>query len=75
MADWLYQASRFYQNDSGTFGRSAPYATLGLGGILELTRSIDLHVGVANLLDRSYFLVEGYPEAGRNAYVNLRLRF
>jgi iron complex outermembrane receptor protein len=75
MADWLYQASRFYQNDAGTFGRSAPYATLGLGGILELTRSIDLHVGVANVLDRSNFLVEGYPEAGRNAYVNLRLRF
>jgi len=30
---------------------------------------------MGNLFDRNYFLIEGYPEPGRNGYVNLRYRF
>jgi iron complex outermembrane recepter protein len=30
---------------------------------------------VKNLFDRNYYYQEGYPEPGRNWYVNLRYRF
>jgi iron complex outermembrane receptor protein len=75
MADLLYESSRFYQNDAGTFGRAGAFASVNLGGTVHLTRQVDLEAGLGNLFDRNYFLVDGYPEIGRNAYVNLRLRF
>jgi iron complex outermembrane receptor protein len=31
--------------------------------------------GIKNLLDRDYSYTAGYPEAGRNWYLNLRYRF
>jgi iron complex outermembrane receptor protein len=34
-----------------------------------------LEGGVNNILDRNYSLVEGYPEPGRNYFVNLRYRY
>jgi iron complex outermembrane receptor protein len=75
MADLLYESSRFYQNDAGTFGRAGAFASVNLGGSIPLTRNFEIEAGMVNLLDRSYFLVEGYPEAGRSAFVNLRFRF
>ena len=48
---------------------------LGFGGSVQLTRRAGLRAGVDTLLDRNYSLVDGYPEEGRNAYVNLRFRF
>jgi hypothetical protein len=38
-------------------------------------RGVELQVGLNNLLDRNYVLVQGYPGAGRNFYTNLRYRF
>ena len=75
MADLLYESSRFYQNAAGTFGRAGAFASANLGGSLHLTKNVDLEAGLGNLLDRNYYLVEGYPESGRNAYVNLRFHF
>lgn len=75
LADLLYESSRFYQNDAGLFGRSGPYTLLGLGTNIQLGRRWNLQAGAGNLLDRNFFLVDGYPEPGRNAYVSLRFRF
>lgn len=75
LADLRYEAGRFYQNDAGTFGRASQFATVGLGGTARMYRQIDLQAGINNLLDRNYFLVDGYPESGRTFYVNLRYRF
>ncbi|MCI0389583.1 MAG: TonB-dependent receptor [Acidobacteria bacterium] len=37
--------------------------------------NIELQGGINNLFDRNYSLFEGYPEAGRNLFVNVRYRF
>lgn len=75
MADLRYEAGRFYQNDAGRFGRASNYAVVDFGGSVRLYRRAELQAGVQNALDRNYFLVDGYPEAGRTAFVNLRYRF
>lgn len=75
MADIHYEAGRFHQNEAGRFLRSSRFVNVGLGGTLRLSRAAELQTGIGNLFDRNYFLVDGYPEAGRNGYVNLRYRF
>ncbi len=75
LADIRYEGGRFFQNDGGRFGRASNFAAVGLGGMVKLYRQVELQAGVNNAADRLYFLVDGYPEAGRNAYVNLRYRF
>jgi iron complex outermembrane receptor protein len=51
------------------------YATVDLGVIAPLARGIAVQAGVKNLLDRNYYYTAGYPEEGRNWYLNLRYRF
>jgi iron complex outermembrane receptor protein len=38
-------------------------------------RSISLNAGINNILDANYSLLEGYPEPGRNYFVNLSYAF
>lgn len=75
LADARYEGGRCYQNDAGSFGRASRFASIGIGGSARLHKQVELQVGIDNLPDRNYFYVEGYPEAGRTAYVNLRYRF
>jgi iron complex outermembrane recepter protein len=75
MADFGYEGGRFYQNEGGRFGRASNFARMGLGATARIYRQVELQAGIHNALDRNYFLVDGYPEAGRTAYVNLRYRF
>jgi iron complex outermembrane receptor protein len=75
LADIRYEAGRFNQNDAGTFLRAPQFAAVGVGGTARIYRQAEVQVSVQNLFDRNYFLVDGYPEAGRTAYVNLRYRF
>jgi iron complex outermembrane receptor protein len=51
------------------------YATVDLGVVAPLARGVSAQAGVKNLLDRNYYYTAGYPEEGRNWYVNLRYRF
>lgn len=74
-ADLLYEGGRWNQNDAGRTLRAPSFATVGIGGSGRLYRSVELQAGLNNLLDRNYFYVQGYPEAGRNFYANLRYRF
>ncbi len=75
IADLRYEGGRFYQNDGGHFGRASNFASVGFSGSTRLYRQAELQAGIDNALDRNYFLVDGYPEAGRTLYVNLRYRF
>lgn len=75
LADLRYEGGRYYQNDGGRFGRASNYAVAGFGGSARLYRQIELQAGIQNAFDRNFFLVDGYPEAGRTASVNLRYRF
>lgn len=51
------------------------FATVDLGGTVQLYKGTSLQLGVKNLLDRNYFYVLDYPEEGRNWYLNLRYQF
>jgi iron complex outermembrane receptor protein len=51
------------------------FATMGLGGTMPLYKGATLQAGVKNLFDRNYYYVLGYPEEGRNWFVNMRYRF
>lgn len=75
LGDLGYEGGRFYQNEGGRFGRAPSFARAGLSASARLHRQLELQTGLQNAFDRNYFLVEGYPEAGRTAYINLRYRF
>lgn len=75
LADLRYEGGRYYQNDGGRFGRASDYAVTGVGGSVRLYRQLELQAGMENAFDRDFILVDGYPEAGRTAYVSFRYRF
>lgn len=74
-ADHTYEGGRWNSNDAGRVQRAPSFAATGIGGSVRFFREAELQAGVNNLFDRNYYLVQGYPEAGRNVYVNLRYRF
>lgn len=73
--DLTYEGGRWNSNDAGRVLRAPSFAGVGLGGTARVWRATELQAGINNLLDRNYFYVQGYPEAGRTSYVNLRFRF
>lgn len=64
---------------SSTSPRYRPFSTclstVELNGSVPFYRTATLQTGVKNLLDRNYFFTPGYPQEGRNWYLNLRYRF
>jgi iron complex outermembrane receptor protein len=65
-----------YSSSSPFFAPFAEsYATVDVGVIAPLARGVSAQAGVKNLLDRNYYYTAGYPEEGRNWYLNLRYRF
>jgi len=55
------------------FGES--FATTDLGIVTPVWRGATLHMGVKNVFDRNYYYSAGFPESGRNWFLNLRYRF
>ncbi|HLI84910.1 MAG TPA: TonB-dependent receptor [Bryobacteraceae bacterium] len=51
------------------------YATTDIGAIAPVRGGISVQAGIKNLFDRYYFYTAGYPEIGRNWFLNLRYRF
>jgi iron complex outermembrane receptor protein len=50
-------------------------ATEDLGVVIPIRAKFNAQAGVRNLLDRNYYYTAGYPEEGRNWFVNLRCHF
>jgi iron complex outermembrane receptor protein len=81
VASVLYEAGVLYQNDGGNNTTLRPplaapkFATVDLGGSTPIYKGVNFQAGVKNLFDRYYWYQEGYPEEGRNWYLNLRYRF
>ncbi|MCC6600438.1 MAG: TonB-dependent receptor [Crocinitomicaceae bacterium] len=69
LASVEYNSSR-YSTSYGTQADSFTIVNSAISG--NLWKYLSLEVGVNNLFDKYYGLVEGYPEEGRNYYVTLR---
>jgi len=50
-------------------------ASFDLAAMVPIRTRFEAQTGVRNLLDRNYFYTAGYPEEGRNWFLNLRYRF
>jgi iron complex outermembrane receptor protein len=75
LATARYESGTITSNDSGLVVPASKFGTLDLGGVIPIQPGFILQAGVKNLFDRDYYYQEGYPEAGRNWYANLRYRF
>jgi iron complex outermembrane receptor protein len=51
------------------------FATVDLATVVPIRSKFSVQAGAKNLLDRNYFYTAGYPEEGRNWFLNLRYRF
>ncbi len=70
-----YESGRIDTDNSGNLVPASNYATIDFGGIIPVVGGMDLQAGVKNLFDRLYYYREGFPQAGRNWYFNMRYRF
>jgi iron complex outermembrane receptor protein len=64
-----------YRNPPENLAFSSSYGTVDLGGVVPIHAGFSVQAGVRNLFDRNYYYTAGYPEAGRNWFVNARYRF
>jgi iron complex outermembrane receptor protein len=62
-------------SDNGLPLPEAAFTTFDIGAVVPIRSRATMQVGVKNLLDRDYYYWEGFPEAGRNGYVTLRVAF
>ncbi|MEG6509385.1 TonB-dependent receptor [Methyloligella sp. 2.7D] len=66
---------------SGALPRTPNYASLGSYALVNLqaeyrySDTVTVGLGATNLLDQNYELTEGFPEAGRMFYANLKATF
>jgi iron complex outermembrane receptor protein len=51
------------------------FASTDLGVVSPIWKGATLHLGVKNVFDRNYYYNAGFPEAGRNWFLNLRYTF
>jgi len=51
------------------------FATVDLGATIPIRERFNAQVGIKNAFDRMYYFTAGYPEEGRNWFLNLRYRF
>ena len=75
LASVRYESGTIYTNDSGFPKPASRFATADLGGVFPISGAASVQVGVKNLFDRNYYYQEGFPEAGRNWYFNMRYQF
>jgi iron complex outermembrane receptor protein len=70
-----YQSGAVGMSDNNLPLPVAKFATLDIGASVPIHAGMSLQAGVSNLLDRSYYYWEGFPEAGRNWYLTFRYKF
>jgi iron complex outermembrane recepter protein len=69
------EAGRRTMNEAGTYYNVPSFSTTSLKAAWTVHRALDLEIGVLNLFDRSYWMMDGYPEAGRTVLATARCRF
>jgi outer membrane receptor protein involved in Fe transport len=51
------------------------FGVADLGVVAPIWKGATVHAGVKNVLDRNYYYNAGFPEAGRNWFLNFRYSF
>ena len=51
------------------------FATMDLLALAPIAHGVSIQAGIKNVFDKDYAYTAGYPEAGRNAFLNLRWHF
>lgn len=70
-ASWRYS----YSDGRGTSRTLPGYTTFDLKASIKLPKGITISAGLENAFDKNYSLGEGYPEAGRSWFTNVRYAF
>jgi iron complex outermembrane receptor protein len=61
---------------STSYGAAAgDFAVFNATASYHIWKYFSIEGGVNNIFDRNYSFVEGYPEPGRNYFINLRYRY
>jgi iron complex outermembrane recepter protein len=69
------ERGRRTMNEAGTYYNVPAFAVTGLKASWTIRRLLDVEVGAMNLFDRNYWVMDGYPEAGRTILATARCRF
>ncbi len=69
------EAGRYNLGEAGAVRRLDQFTVVDAQASYRIGENIEAQGGINNLFDRNYSLFEGYPEAGRNLFVNIRYRF
>lgn len=70
-----FDAGRRTQNEGGTYLDVPSFATANLKGVWTIRGRFDVELALLNAFDKHYWVVDGYPEAGRTALATVRCRF
>jgi iron complex outermembrane receptor protein len=70
-----YEAGAFTLDRYNGKVPASNYATVDLGGVFPIKYGLKFQIGAKNLFDRYYYYQEGYPEAGRSWYLNMKYTF
>lgn len=69
------EAGRYNLNEAGVVRRLDQFTVVDVQASYRIKENIEIQGGASNLFDRNYSLFEGYPEAGRTFFLNVRYRF
>lgn len=70
-----FEDGRHNLNEPGATVRLSQFTTVDVSATYFFPGGVEAQGGASNLFDRNYQLFEGYPEAGRTFFLNLRYRF
>jgi iron complex outermembrane receptor protein len=70
-----YEVGRRAQNEAGNYHNIDSFYTGDAKAVFTLFKNIDAEFAVYNVLDRNYWVTDGYPEAGRTMAGTVRYRF
>lgn len=77
-AEWSLQGNVEYNSDrySTSYGaRAGGFTLYNIRATIPIWKKLTIEGGVNNITDKNYALTEGYPEAGRNYFVNMIFRY
>ena len=70
-----FESGRQTLNEAGKLFDVPSFALVNAKATWAVVKGLDVDLSVTNLLDRNYWVAEGYPEAGRTLLAGVRWKF